>query len=73
VKFYNVHQAPADDLEALLNTHAAKGWELHHQRSIGNRGNLQVIFRREFDSAEAFEAYRTGKPNSGAHQGGKRS
>lgn len=58
--FFNVHRTNTAHIEGLLNSHASRGWEVHHVRGIGfGKGDhLLVLFRREFATVEAFDEYK---------------
>lgn len=62
MKFYNVHRVSNDNLEAVINGHVAKGYELHNCRGIGNASNSigfsLVIFVRVFENRTQWEVYR---------------
>jgi hypothetical protein len=62
MKFYNCHRTTVAKLTDLLNDHASRGWHLEHTRGIGNQqrdgAHLLVIFARNFESLEAFNAYK---------------
>lgn len=57
---WNIHRTNASKLEAMLNAHADKGYELHHIRGIGGTGNehLLVVFKRAFKTASDRDRYR---------------
>jgi hypothetical protein len=58
-KFYNVHRTNANRLQALLNDHAERGWEIHHIRNVGSTAaeHLMVIFVRTFGSMDDRDGY----------------
>ena len=50
MKYFNVHTVKPEGLQALLNTHAAKGYEIRFIRNAGP--NIQVVFEQDAEKRE---------------------